>query len=187
MDMDESESLAQELIERREYQEAEHLLITLCDQGSAYASMVLAWIYENGCTGEKNVRAAQHYYESASSLGRIDADFNLGHLLLEDGRATEARLVFERGSERGHLGCLGELGWMQVNGIGGETLKSEGMKLLEEASSYGHLLAQGRIISLEFSAEPSFMKRISLLKSKLTIMWKSFFELYRNKNSDKIW
>jgi TPR repeat protein len=187
MEMEESELFAQELIECKEYHKAERLLIMLCDQGSVYAPMVLAWIYENGCMGEKNVRAAQHYYERASSLGRVDADFNLGHLLLDDGRESEARTVFERGSERGHLGCLGELGWMQVKGIGSDTPEPEGRKLLEKASSRGHLLAQGRIISLELSARPSFIKRIGLLKRKLTLMWKSFFELYNNKNSDKIW
>jgi TPR repeat protein len=149
--------------------------------------MALAWIYENGRLGDKNVRTAQYYYERASSLGRIDADFGLGHLLLEDGREREARTVFERGSERGHLGCIGELGWMQVNGIGGDTRESEGRKALEEASSHGHLLAQGRLVSLELSSGPSFIKRIGLLKRKLVIGWKAFVELYKNKNSDKIW
>lgn len=187
MNIEESELHAADLMEREAFPEAELLLTSLADQGSTYAMMALAWIYENGCLGDKNVKAAQYYYERASSHGRIDADFGLGYLLLEDGREREARTVFERGSERGHLGCIGELGWMQVNGIGGDTCESEGRKLLEEASSHGHLVAQGRIVSLELSSGPSFIKKIGLLTRRLAIARKAFLELYRNKNSDKVW
>lgn len=187
MNIEESEQHAAKLLEREEFHEAERLLTSLADRGSAYAMMALAWIYENGCLGGKNVRTAQHHYARASSHGRIDADFALGHLLLEDGRESEARTVFERGSERGHIGCIGELGWMQVKGIGGDTREAEGRKMLEEASRDGHLLAQGRIVSLELSNKPPFIKKIGLLKRRLIITCKSFFELYKNRNSDKIW
>ena len=187
MDIEESELYAAKLIEREEFHEAELLLTSLADQGSAYAMMALAWIYENGCLNGKNVKAAQYYYECASFHGRIDADLRLGRLLLEDGREKEARAALERGAERGHLGCIGELGWMQVNGIGGDVCEAEGRRLLEEASSHGHLLAQGRIVSLELSNRPSFRKKIGLFKRKLLIASKSLFELYKNKNSDKVW
>lgn len=187
MNIEQSEQHAAKLIEREEFHEAERLLISLTDQGSAYAMMALAWIYENGCLDGKNIKAAQHYYERASFHGRIDADFGLGHLLLEDRRESEARAVFERGAERGHIGCIGELGWMQVNGIGGDIREAEGREMLEEASSHGHLLAQGRIVSLTLSKRPSFSKKIGLLKRRAIITWKSFLELYKNKNSDKIW
>lgn len=187
MDIEESELYAAKLIEREEYHEAELLLTSLADQGSSYAMMALAWIYENGCLERKNLKAAQYYYERASSLGRNDADFGLGHLLLEDGRESEARTVFKRGSESGHIGCIGELGWMQINGIGGEVSEAEGRKMLEEASIHGHLLAQGRMLSLEQSGRSSLIKRIGLLKRRASIAWKAFFELYKNKNSDKTW
>jgi uncharacterized protein len=187
MNIEESEIYAAELVERKEYHEAERLLISLADQDSAYAMMALAWIYENGYLNGENVKAAQYYYDRAISHGRTDAYFGLGHLLLGNGRESEARKVFERGAEKGHVGCIGELGWIQVNGTGGDVLEAEGQKKLEEASSRGHLLAQSRIVRLELSRRPSLIKRIELLKRRASIMWKTFFELYKNKNSDKVW
>ena len=187
MDLEESERHAAELIERQHYHEAERLLISLSDQGSVYALEALAWINENGCTGRKDKKAAQRFYEQAISRGSTEALLDLGLLLSEEGREDEARTVFERGVGRGNLGCLGELGWMLINGIGGDARKAEGREMLEAAASQGHLFAQRRIISLELSDRPSVIKRIALFGRLLAVAWKSFFEIYRDRRSSKIW
>lgn len=187
MNLEESERYAAELIEREEYHEAERLLSSLSDQGSVYAPKALAWINENGCTGNKDVKAAQWFYEQAISRGSTEALLDLGLLLSKEGRQNEARVVFEQGAERGNLGCLGELGWMLANGIGGDTRKAEGREMLEQASNQGHLFAQRRLISLDFSNSPSFPKRIALFGRLLKMAWRAFFELRKDRRSNKIW
>ena len=187
MNIEESELRAAQLIERREFHEAERLLSLLLDQGSVYAPMALAWINENGCIGAKDTKAAQYFYEQAISRGSTDAFLDLGLLLLKEGHQDEAREVFEKGAERGNIGCIGELGWMLVNGAGGDIRRAEGREMLEEASNRGHLFAQRRIISLELSDSPSLIKRIALFARLLVVAWKVFFEAYRNRRSNKIW
>lgn len=187
MNLEESELYAAQLIEREEYQEAERLLSSLSDQGSLYALKALAWIKENGCTGNKDPRAAEWFYEQAISRGSTEAFMDFGLFLCKEGRQNEARTVFEQGAERGNLGCLGELGWMLVNGIGGDTRRAEGREMLEEAAKQGHLFAQRRIISLDLSNRPSLIRRMALFGRLLAVGWKSFFEIYRNRRSNKIW
>ena len=187
MNLEESELYAAQLIEREEYREAERLLSSLSDQGSIYALKALAWMNENGCTGNKDTKAAQWFYEQAISMGSTDALLDFGVFLSKEGRQNEARTVFEQGAERGNLGCIGELGWMLVNGIGGDTRKAEGREMLEEAANQGHLFAQRRIISLDLSNRPSFIKRIALFGRLLVVAWKAFFELYKDRRSNKIW
>ena len=187
MNIEESERRAAELIERREFHEAERLLSALSDRGSVYAPMALAWMYENGRLGEKDRKAARRFHELAIARGSIEATLHLGLLLLEEGHPEQARTVFEKGAEREHAGCIGELGWMLVKGIGGDVRAAEGRKMLEDASSRGHLLARRRIISLELSASPPLTRRIALIWRLLALAPKVFSEAYRNRNSNKIW
>ena len=187
MNIEESELYAAELIDREEFPEAERLLASLADEGSVYALMALAWIYENGCLGSKNVRFAQYYYEQAISRESTDALLHLGLLLLSEDRKVEAQMAFERGAEKGHIGCSVELGWMLANGFGGPTRITEGREILEKASNKGHLFAQRRIISLDLAENPRFIKKISILRNLLVVAWKMAREIYRNRRSDKIW
>jgi TPR repeat protein len=187
MNLEESERQAAQLIEHEKYHEAQLLLTAISDQGSVYALEALAWINENGRTGNKDRKAARFFYEQAISRGSTDALLDLGLLLLKEGRQSEARTVFEQGAGRGHLGCLGELGWMLANGIGGDSCKAEGLERLEEAANRGHLFTRRRMISLELSGRPSFMKRIALFGRLLAVAWNTFLETYRNRRSDKIW
>lgn len=187
MEINESELRAAQLIERREFREAERLLTSLAEEGSVYALMALAWINKNGCTGKKDTEAARWFYEQAISRGSTDAPLDLGLLLLKEGRQGEARMVFEKGAEKGNTGCRVELGSMLANGAGGDNRRAEGRRMLEKASEEGHILAQRRIISLDLSEKPSLTKKISLLGRILMLGWKTFFEVYRNRRSDKIW
>ena len=187
MKLEESELYAAKLIEREEYHEAERLLSSLADQGSIYALSALAWIAENGCTGPKDLKGAEYLYEQAISRGNTDAILDLGLLLLKGDRQNEAKIVFERGAELGSLGCTVELGWMLANGTGPGTRKEEGRKMLEEASNRGHVFAQRRLISLDLSDNPNLIKRIGLFGRLLVVAWKAFFEIYRDRRSNKIW
>jgi TPR repeat protein len=187
MDIEESELRAQKLIERREFHEAERLLTSLADQGSVYALMALAWLNENGRTGNKDTDAARRFYEQAISRGSTEAPLDLGLLLLKEGRQSEAQRIFEKGVEKGHIGCSVQLGWMLANGAGGDHRRAEGRGMLEKASNEGHILAQRRIISLDLSENPPFTKKISLFGRILALGWKTLFEVYGNRRSDKIW
>lgn len=187
MNIEEPERRAADLIERREFHEAERLLPALLDRGSVYAPMALAWMHENGCLGEKAGKAARCFHELAIARGSSEAPLHLGLLLLEEGNPEQARTVFEKGAERKHAGCIGELGWMLVKGIGGDIREAAGREMLEDASGRGHLLAKRRIISLELSGSVSLTKRIALFWQLLPLAPKVFSEAYRNKNSNKIW
>jgi TPR repeat protein len=187
MEIHEEETRAAELLDSRQFHEAERLLSSLSERGSIYSLMSLGWLHENGFLGQRDAMAAANYYERAALCGHDAAFSYLGLLLLEEGQQAKARRVFEKGAEKGHVASLSELGWMMIKGIGGSVQRAEGVRLLRDAAHAGHLFAQRRLITIELSEGASTGRKIALFCRLIILVSKVFFEAIRDRHSAKFW
>lgn len=186
MDNYEIELRACELVERKHYEEAYHLLIPLADKNSGYALFALGWMHENGAFVDKDTKLAQSYYQRAIDLGYLKAYIWLGLLLSETGSKIEARGIFEKGAEKGNLGCMNAIGRMLYEGIGGPADANAGKVWLERAANQGHILAQRRLLSIEFKGSRSIFTKISVLSRIIALGVEGGKERWRNPHSERL-
>lgn len=149
LENEEAERLAANAIEAGAYEEAARLLQPLAAANSEYALISLGWIYETGGTGVADKDAARLLYQRAAEEGSASGFFELGRLLLSQGREIEARLAFKCGAERGNVPSMSRLGRMMVEGRGGPADIGEGSAWLSQAASRGHIFAQRTLLGME--------------------------------------
>lgn len=97
----EIELLANEAIEKENYQLAIRLLTPLAERDSTFAFVSLGWIYACGPSYLIDRFQAQKYYEKAWVNGSEKGFLALGALLQSEGKFAEARIMFEKGKKNG--------------------------------------------------------------------------------------
>jgi uncharacterized protein len=109
MTQQETEQLAAEAIEAKDYSEAVRLLQPLIEHNSEYALLTLGWINETGVIGTADEVTARNYYERAAKLGSGYAYFSLGRLFLSQEEVPQALAAFKAGAELNSDECKSEI------------------------------------------------------------------------------
>lgn len=109
----------------------------LAKKGSVFSNMLIASCYQNGLGVAKDVNKAIPYLTAAAEKNCVPAQRDLGMILINDKKATEAAPWFKRGSENGDITCTFYYGKMLVEGLGVKANKKEGANYLLKAADAG--------------------------------------------------
>ena len=109
----------------------------LAKKGNVFSNMLIASCYQNGIGVEKNLYKAIPYLASAGENNCVDAQRDLGVILLNGKKAGEAAMWFKRGAENGDLTCTFYYGKMLLEGLGVKENQKEGANYLLKAADAG--------------------------------------------------
>ncbi|MCE2891520.1 MAG: tetratricopeptide repeat protein [Aquidulcibacter sp.] len=101
MTEDDVERLANDAMQRQDYETAMNLLSSLADKDSNYALEALAWIYANGPPHLVNKDLARKFYERLVAKGSVEGHLEFGWHLIAQRNFIEARAILERGKAIG--------------------------------------------------------------------------------------
>ncbi|MEP3224336.1 MAG: hypothetical protein ABJO01_00040 [Parasphingorhabdus sp.] len=175
-----------DLIEEKRYQDAFGLLLPIADNGSEFTLMTLGWLLSNDVIAENNNHTAMEYHYRAARKGNRQAFIAYGKLLLDEGLASEALMIFEEGAELGSFACKYWLGSMLIDGNGGVADEPSGVSWLKQAADSGHLYAQRDLLVFEFRKEQSLFSKASIALKIGCLALKVGKETIMEKNSEKI-
>ncbi len=109
----------------------------LAKKGSVFSNMLIASCYQNGLGVPKDANKAIPYLTVAAEKNCVPAQRDLGMILINDKKATEAAPWFKGGAENGDLPCTFYYGKMLVEGLGVKANKKEGANYLLKAADAG--------------------------------------------------
>jgi uncharacterized protein len=108
--MSDTDDLIFTAIDNEDFSEALRLCKNAEKDGSAYALLVLGWMFGEGKLGNPDKAAARSYYERAIAGGEENAYLYLGNLLFDfENDRVAARTAFTRGESLGVLECKDRL------------------------------------------------------------------------------
>ena len=95
--------LKQNIVKARElYQKA-------ADQGDINAQYNLAFMYQKGQGGEKQLDKARELYQKTADKGNIDAIYQLGTIYYEQLDLWKAENMFQKAARKGHKHAINKL------------------------------------------------------------------------------
>lgn len=109
----------------------------LAKKGNLFSNMLIASCYQNGIGVAKDVNKAIPYLTAAGNKNCVNAQRDLGMILLNGKKDSEAAHWFKRGSENGDMPCTFYYGKMLVEGLGVNANKKEGANYLLKAADAG--------------------------------------------------
>lgn len=109
----------------------------MAKKGSVFSNMLLASCYQNGIGVEKNLNKAVPYLTAAGNKNCVKAQRDLGLILLNDKKASEAAPWFKKGMENGDLTSTFYYGKMLLEGLGVKADQKEGANYLLKAADGG--------------------------------------------------
>lgn len=182
---EELERLGLEAVASKNRSEALRLLTPLSDQGSSFASEMVAWIHYTGFHGERDQQLAQLYYRRAAVGGRAHAFYWLG-LLLTDSKSTDALQAFEQGAEMGNLSCMYKLGVALTKEGASPRDVTRGHEWLQRAVSRGHFPSIRKNLSIELQNTKSPLKKIVLYVQILRLAGQAGMLYLRDERSERL-
>lgn len=112
------------------------------DKGNLFSLTYLAQCYQKGIGTKADVYKAAKLYEVAAAKGSIDACRELGVMLLNNKKASEAVAYFKKGAEKDDLACTYYLGKLLLEGRGTTKDETQGIIYLQKAADNGFANAQ---------------------------------------------
>lgn len=183
----ETELLAFEAIENKDYCKAFNLLEPQLEVGSEYTLTALGWLYQTGRGGITDKDLARSLYRRAAEIGCVDAYYRIGRLELEQGNDEVARAAFAHGATADHFPSMTKLGEMMVEGKGGAIDFDQGMSFLKLAADQGHIMARMALARIEEKSENSMLKRLLIKLKSFRILRGAIKEANRDTNSPNLY
>lgn len=118
-------------------EQARVLYLEAADRGDSYAMNNLGRIHRDGLGVPVDREAAVGWFRRAAAHGNTFAYNNLGWLLLEEGDASEALVLFEGAADAGDIYGYNNLGWMYERGLGVEPDLRQAIGWYEKAAAGG--------------------------------------------------
>ncbi len=117
-------------------------LIESADKGNLFSTVFVAQCYQKGLGVKKDNYKAAAYYEKAAKKGSVDADRELGLMLLNNKQASEAVKYFKAGAAKGDLSSTFYYGKLLTEGKGVAKDPTQGMIYMQKAAEAGFANAQ---------------------------------------------
>ncbi len=111
-------------------------------RNEAFAQYLRGWIYYHGFGAKKNLSKALKWFTLAAENGDANAQFMLASLYQKDKKPKEARNLYYRSAQQGHVGAQYNLGLMHHRGWGGDINYEEARKWFTPAAENGDANAQ---------------------------------------------
>ena len=154
----ETDFVAFEAIESKDYRKAFDVLEPYRDVGSPYTLTTLGWLYQTGRGCTINMDLARSLFRRAAEIGYADAYYRIGLLELEQEDDEAARAAFAYGATKEHFPSITKLGEMMVEGKGGPIDLEQGMSVLKRTADQGHIMAKIALARAEANAENNMLK-----------------------------
>jgi TPR repeat protein len=145
------------------------------------AELNLAYYYQVGIDGDKDISAAISIYQKLTDAGNEVATYNLGSLLLSDKKLEDALFYFEKASD---LNNSSASYWAYSLYSGYENYPENKIKAtyyLERASALGHLYAKRDLAFIELKKAGYLMPKIIAFILYLKIQFQTIFLLFTNR------
>lgn len=117
-------------------------LIESADKGNVFSQVFVAQCLQKGIGTKKNPVKAEEYYAKAARKGSVDADRELGVMLLNAKNFNEALKYFKAGAKKDDLSCTFFYGKMTAEGKGCKQDPVQGMIQIQKAAEGGFANAQ---------------------------------------------
>jgi TPR repeat protein len=105
------------------------------DKGTLFSIVYIATCYQHGVGAAKDVAKAQSYFETGAQKGSVDAQRELGLLLLNTKQADKAYTWFKKAEERGDIPSTFYCGKQLLEGLGVQKDASQGVIYLLKAAN----------------------------------------------------
>ena len=148
--------------------------------------LALAWCYETGLGGLRDLSLACSYYERAEVLGSRDALHRMGKMLLANGEVSRAHAAFQKGASLGSPPCMCDLGLLLLDHKDDQGARSDGLQWLNKASESGHLYAKRKLLNIKYDNAPSIIEKARIKFSIFQIVILGIFQYIRDGNSETI-
>lgn len=109
----------------------------LAKKGNVFSNMLIASCYQNGIGVTKDINKSIPYLKVAADKNCVPAQKDLGMILLNGKKASEAARWFKKGAENGDMTCTFYYGKMLVEGMGVKADKKDGANYLLKAADAG--------------------------------------------------
>ena len=183
----ETELLAFDAIEIKDYRKAFNLLKSQQEGGSEYTLTALGWLYQTGRGGVTDKDLARSLYQRATEFGSADAYYRIGCLELEQGNDEVARAAFVHGATASHFPSMTKLGELMVEGKGGPVDYDQGISFLKRAANQGHVMARIVLAKIEENEENDIFKRLLIRLRSFWILRDTIKEAKRDTNSPNLY
>ena len=127
---------------------AKPLFELLAERGSPTGMFYLGEIYAHGLGCKPAPLEAERWYQRACAGESLLSWYSLGALYISIHRFDLAIEPLRTAAAQGYAPALNKLGQIYSSGTGAEVDLDKARKLLERASSKGHVLAKGRLGNL---------------------------------------
>lgn len=117
-------------------------LVESANKGNVFSQVFVAQCLQNGVGVKKNPEKAAEYYAKAARKGSVDADRELGVMLLNTKKYTDALKYFKDGAKKDDLACTFFYGKMTAEGMGTKKDPVQGMIQMQKAAEGGFANAQ---------------------------------------------
>jgi len=117
-------------------------LIESADKGNVFSMVFVAQCYQKEIGVKKDIYKASDYYEKASKKGSVDANRELGLMLLNNKQAVDAAKYFKMGADKGDLSSTFYYGKLLSEGKGIAKDPTRGMIYMQKAADAGFANAQ---------------------------------------------
>jgi TPR repeat protein len=147
-----------DLMNEGKYEEALPLLRSLADQGSEYACLYLAWLYQMGLGVAKDQAEAEKLYRAVADTGSPMGQHYLGNLLRKLEQFEQAFKWHEQAAKAGYLPAIYRLSKMYGVGQGVDRNEIKAQQYLQEAAMKEHLFARRDIAVQMLKGRFGYMK-----------------------------
>lgn len=117
-------------------------LIESAAKGNVFSQVYVATCYQKGVGVKKDTFKAANYFEKAAKQGSVDADRELGLLLLNNKQDVEAVKYFKAGADKGDLPSTFYYGKLLAEGKGITKDPTQGMIYMQKAAEADFANAQ---------------------------------------------
>lgn len=179
-------SVSYKLMMNGKYEEAFPLLTSLAEEGSEYACLYLAWLYQKGLGVAQDHQKAQTWYRAVADTGSPIGQHYLGNLLRKLSQFEEAFEWHKRSADAGYLPAIYRVSKMYIRGQGIAKQNDMAQMYLSEAAVLGHLFAKRDVAIQMFKGYFGYGKIPIGFCKWIAAITEGFFLAIKNPDSEKL-